>query len=268
MLAAGSTSTAYRIVAWSRDAIHTGWLRGTRLELEVLTEALRDIRNCSLAARGIYATAYERSSGRHGLWRVDRGGGAPALIVEAEYLLHNAASPDGTRVAYTAPVRGADGEAELYVADAAGGRPRRAGTVSRFAIPRWSPREPRVLAHTSSRRVVAVDADTADRTELFEGEFPSPAPLSARIVYRLGDEIRLHGPDRDERLELTGRRRAPLSGTMSWSPDEQLLFAADMGAALGYSVRHFVIDLASRRARPVEKTAVLSIEFDSSEVKP
>ena len=218
------------------------------LALVVVASAVLVVARSAATADGLHGTlALVRATGAQtdvhavradgrGLRRLTRGGSSrdPAW------------SPDGRRIAY---VSSAGGDAELYVADADGGNPRRL-TENRHedVLPSWSP-DGRRLAFASDRtgafEIWIVDADGARATRLTRGArrayfnvFPAWSPDGRWIAFASSSST----PENQEiyvvRLDGTGRTRLTRThgsadrlgddATPSWSPDgRRIVFASN-----------------------------------------
>jgi len=261
-------TTVYRVLAWDATSVQAGTLRGHRLELAPVGDALHldDIRNCSAARDRAWgaATGVERTEGQHELWRFDLDGDDAEALLGADYLLHNSVDPNGSAICYTAPPWTTRSDTSLHFLDIEGRRSTLAveGSVSRSCIPAW--RAPgRVLYHTEGNEVVEVDLATERTVRLFAGEHPTASPDGRRIAYRDGNAILVAG-NGDGPVDVSprrGLREGNLRGGMSWSPDGRYLLFSQAGGALGYELEFFTLEVATGERTKVRQRYLQGIRF-------
>lgn len=128
-------------------------------------------------------------------------------------------SPDGRRLVYLAP--GAGGAADVFVADADGGRRGRlTATLADESSPDWAP-DARRLVLERDGRIVLVRADGTELGSLARGTEPAWSPGGRRIAFSAGGDLFVvaQGGGRPRRLtETPATERAP-----AWSPDARRL---------------------------------------------
>lgn len=218
--------------------------------------------------------AANRSVGQ--LWRVDLPGGAPRRITRGVADRSPRVSPDGTRIAFLRA--DADGAAQIFVMDAAGGEPAQAtdaqGGVGEYA---WSPDGARFAytsrvaepgrygtvekldaANEAPRRVTGIRWHAnglgyiADRpAHVFVIDVP---PSGAEPLYDAAAAVRPDGQDAPVQRSVAAETTALTSGTAS---HQGVVFTAD-----GAEVLTIVDEIESDR-RDL-RTPVLAVAVDGS----
>jgi Tol biopolymer transport system component len=248
-----SATGQYRVLAWAASSVSVGTLHRDQLVLDPLPDqpGLRDIRSCNPAPDGswVLVSGVDATSGVHALWRLDVSGARPTRLLQDDYLLHPAAAPSGSLIAYTAPPfrTPADTSLHLLDTDQAATRLLVEGTVARDCVPSWRGGG-HVLFHTEGGDVCEVALDTGDVRRLFRGEHPAVSPDDTRIAHRDGSAV-LVADAAGAITDISPRRgllRRPYRGSMSWSPDGRLLLLARSGGTLGYELDFGTLDVATR----------------------
>jgi Tol biopolymer transport system component len=160
------------------------------------------------------------------------GSGLTRLTNDPGPDLHPTWSPDGSKIAFSRLLEGAN--FEIFVMDADGtDQTNLTDNPASDQIPAWSPDGTR-LAFTSSRDsgsdIIVMDADGTDQTNLTDGPFrdisPAWSPDGTKIVFRRDNGIAVMNADGTAVTLLTSGPFQDAAPT--WSPDgTKIAFASD-----------------------------------------
>lgn len=256
----------YAVLGWDASSVSVGTLQGGDPELRRVATRWRDIRNCVAAPDGswLLVSGVATDSGAHGLWRVNPTDGPSRALLEADYLLHGAVDPTGSRVAYTAPPARSRSDTSLHLLDLADSASRLVveGSLAVDCIPSW--RTPgHVLFHTEDREIVELDLASGRSRRLFAGEHPAPSPDGSRIAYRTGPTVLVAGAPgpRADVSPRWGLLHRPYRGGMSWSPDGRLLLLARTGGTLGYELDFGALDVQTQELTRIRQRYLRGLVF-------